>query len=301
MEALVKLMPIDQDLWIYGVLDILMVLGLLTLLRWIQGIFAKVNVTQEISERDNFAYGIGMSGGLLALCIVLSAVIGRHVEEGINANVISMLMFGLVGIVLVRLGRYIHDKLVLHRIDTPEMLREKNVSIALVDASSAIASAIILRSMIPWVVGSDVNAIVAIISGFFVVQIISVVLTRFYEYRFARCNQNDSFQGALKRGQIAIAIDHAGNILGTAIVVTATASVLAYSPSAYVSNATGWLFTGVVLAVGHLSIVQLSCRLIMFGVDVNREIDQHHNVGIACIGFVLNLGLAMLVAGFFVQ
>ena len=301
METLVKFMPVSQDLWMYVLIDIGIVLFLLLILRVIQGVFAKVNVTEEISEKDNFAYGIGMAGGMLALCIVLSSVIGRHIGQGLEKAALGMLIFGVVGILLVRIGRYIHDKVVLNRIDTVALLKKKNVGIALVDAASAVASAIIIRSMIFWVEGSDANAVIAITSGFFVVLAISIVLTRVYEYRFAQCNQNDSFQGALKRGQLAVAIDHAGNILGTAIVVTTSAELLVYSAANYVSNVTGWLFMSLILAVGLQLLVYIGKTLVLFGVDINREIDQHHNIGIACVGVALNMGLAMLVAGFFLR
>jgi hypothetical protein len=39
----------------------------------------------------------------------------------------------------------------------------------------------------------------------------------------------------------------------------------------------------------------------MYGIKVNKEIDLHHNVGIACVGFALNLGLAMLITEFFAR
>ena len=67
------------------------------------------------------------------------------------------------------------------------------------------------------------------------------------------------------------------------------------------SNITGWLFLSVALAVALQILVYAGKALILFGVDINREIDQHHNVGIACVGFALNVGLATLVAGFFAR
>ncbi len=299
METLVKLIPVSSDLALYALIDLSIIVLLMLLIKWLQEKFYSINVNEEISEKDNFAYGIGFSGGLFALCIVLSAVIGRHIQQGVEKAAFGIFLFGIIGIILIRVGRYIHDKVVLHRVDTPQLLKEKNVGIALVDAASVIASAIILRSIILWVDGSDVNAVIAVISGYFVVLAISIVLTRFYEYRFALTNQNDSFQGALKRGQMAVAVDHAGNLLGTAMVVTASEKLLVYSSTAYVSNVTGWLFVSFALAVGLQIIVQIGKHILLLGVDINKEIDQHHNMGIACIGLVLNLGFAILITEFF--
>jgi len=301
LDALVKLMDLPKDLWVYIAIDISLTLFLLLVLRVIQSKVASVDVKVELSERDNFAYGIGMAGGLLALCIVLSGVVGRHVEAGYLQAGQGLLLFGLVGIILVRLGRFIHDKLVLQRIDTPEQLSQRNVGVALVDASSAVASAIILRSMILWVEGSNANAIIAIVSGFVVVTTIFILLTRIYEWRFARNNQNDSFQGALKRGHLAIAIDHIGNLLGTAIIVTSTVHILAYSPEAYVSNVTGWLIVSVVLSLSLLVLVSISKYALLLGVNIHQEIDQQQNIGVACVGFVLNIGFALIAVALFSQ
>ena len=80
------------------------------------------------------------------------------------------------------------------------MIAERSVSVALVDAASLVASAIVLRNIMVWVDGSDMNAIIAIVTGFTVVLTMLLVMTRILEFRYARGNQNDSFQGALERG-----------------------------------------------------------------------------------------------------
>lgn len=295
MNSLVKLTPLSHDIWIYLLIYVSVILFFMLALVAIQAKMSGINLKQEMSERDNFAYSIGMAGGLLGFCIVLSSVVGRHVGDGYESAVKSILLFGVLGILLVRFGRIVHDKLVLNRINTPELLQQRNIGVALVDGVSAVASAIILRSMILWVEGSDLNAVIALTSGFIVVLVIFVSLTRFYEWRFARNNQQDSFQGALKRGQLAAAIDHVGNLLGTAIVITGASSVLVYSPEAYVTNVTGWLIVSVGLALSLLVLVGLSKYIILFGVDVNKEIDLHQNIGIAGVGFVLNIGFALIV------
>ncbi len=101
---------------------------------------------------------------MLSLCIVLSSVVGRHVGVGYQEAAIGMVTFGAVGILLVKLGRFAHDKLVLNRIDTHEMIAERSVSVALVDAGSLVASAIVLRNIMLWVDGSDMNAMIAIVT-----------------------------------------------------------------------------------------------------------------------------------------
>ncbi|AXR07364.1 DUF350 domain-containing protein [Salinimonas sediminis] len=299
METLVKLVPLPRDLWVYLVIDLVLALLLLVIMKWLAGIFRKSSVADELGVKDNFAFGISIAGGMLSLCIVLGSVVGRHVGEGLESAATGMLSFGLIGIVLVQFGRFAHDKLVLNRVDTRALIADRSVSIALVDASSLIASAVILRSMVLWVDGSDLNAIIAICTGFTVVLFILIFMTRIYEVRYARDNQNDSFQGALQKGQMALAVEHSGNLLGTALIVASARHLLNYYPDGYVSNVTGWLIVSVVLSLALYLLVNISKKVILWGLDYRQEVDKQHNVGVACLELCLAVGIASIVNGIF--
>jgi len=299
MELLVKFVPFSSDILIYLAIDLSIAVLLLLAIRSFSGVFSKVSVRSELGEKDNFAFGISMAGRMLSLTIVLSAVVGRHTHLGYEVAALGMVVFGGVGILLVRAGRYAHDKVVLNRLDKNEMIAEKNVSVALVDAASSIASAIIIKSIIDWAVGTDVNTLIAILSGTTVVLSVLLLTTRLYERRFANNNQDNSFQDTLSKGHLALAIQHSGNLIGTAIAVSSAGSILAYEPESYVSNVTGWLFVGLTLAVFLIVLSSVSKRIILAGVNWKREVDLQHNVGIASIEFVLSIGLALLIAGLF--
>ncbi|RDV29175.1 DUF350 domain-containing protein [Alteromonas aestuariivivens] len=299
MENLVKLVTLPHDMWVYLAIDLALALMLLVAMKWLTRMFRKDmgSVTEELGVKDNFAFGISIAGGMLSLCIVLASAVGRHIGHGYQNAALGMLTFGVVGIVLVKFGRFAHDKLVLNRLDTMEMISERSVSVALVDAASLVASAIILRSIMLWVEGSNLNAIIAVTTGFMVVLAILLVMTRFYEARYASENQNDSFQGALRKGQLALAIDHTGNLLGTATIVTSAARLLVYDPAGYVSNITGWLVVSVCLAFALQLTVLLSKKIILFGMNYRQEVDHQHNVGVASLGFALSIGIALVVNG----
>ncbi len=299
MEQLVKFVPFSSDILIYLAIDLSIAVLLLLAIRSFSGVFSKVSVRSELGEKDNFAFGISMAGRMLSLTIVLSAVVGRHTHLGYEVAALGMVVFGAVGILLVRAGRYAHDKVVLNRLDKNEMIAEKNVSVGLVDAASSVASAIIIMSIIDWAVGTDVNTLIAIFSGTTVVLSVLLLTTRVYERRFANNNQDNSFQDTLCQGHLALAIQHSGNLIGTAIAVSSAGSILAYEPESYVSNITGWLLVGLTFAVSLIILASLSKRIILAGVNWKREVDLQHNVGIASIEFVLSIGLALLIAGLF--
>jgi len=297
VDALIKLVPLGSDLWIYLAIDVSIALALLVVMKWLTGLMRKNSVTEELGIKDNFAFGISIAGGMLSLCIVLSSVVGRHIGQGYSEAATGMVTFGIVGILLVKFGRFAHDKLVLNRVDTHAMISERSVSIALVDAASLVASAIVLKNIMVWVDGSDMNAIIAIVTGFSVVLTMLLVMTRILEVRYAKDNQNDSFQGALRKGQLALAIEHSGNLLGTAMIVSAAKNLLIYNPSGYVSNVTGWLVVSVALAIALHILVLINKKVIMFGMNFRQEVDQQHNVGVASLGFTLSIGTAMVING----
>ena len=294
MEQLVKLLPIASDTPVYLFIDMIIAIILLFLIRSLSGVFSKSSVREELGERDNFAFGISMAGRMLSLMIVMSAVVGRHVGSGYQSAAISMLIFGATGILLVKLGRFAHDKLVLNRLDKDEMIAEKNVSVAMVDASSAVAAAIITKSIINWAQGTDLNAVIAVFSGAIVVLAVLLFTTRIYEYRFAEKNQNSSFQRTLCKGQMALALQHSGNLIGIAIAVSSASRLLQYDPHAYVSNITGWLILGIGLAIALIMISSLAKRIVLLGMNWKSEVSIQHNVGIASIEAVLAIGIALL-------
>lgn len=299
MEQLVKFVPLSSDILIYLAIDLSIAVLLLLAIRSFSGAFSKVSVRNELGEKDNFAFGISMAGRMLSLTIVLSAVVGRHTHLGYEVAALGMVVFGAVGILLVRVGRYAHDKVVLNHLDKNQMIAEKNVSVALVDAASSIASAIIIKSIIDWAEGTDVNTLIAIFSGTTVVLSVLLLTTRLYEGRFARNNQDNSFQDTLCQGHFALAIQHSGNLIGTAIAVSSAGSILAYEPESYVSNITGWLLVGLTFAVFLIVLSSVSKRIILAGINWKREVDLQHNVGIASIEFVLSIGLGLLIVGLF--
>ncbi|MGB3726089.1 MAG: DUF350 domain-containing protein [Glaciecola sp.] len=299
MEQLVQIIPLSSDLAVYLAIDISLAVLLLFAIRAMSGRFKHVSVRKELGERDNFAFGISLAGRMFALTIVLSAVVGRHVGMGFEAAALGMVLFGAMGILLVKIGRFAHDKLVLNRLDKDQMIEQKNVSVALVDACSAIASAIITKSIIDWAQGTDVNAFIAVFSGALVVLAVLLFATRIYEFRFAENNQNRGFQRTLCEGQIALAIQHGSNLIGIAIAVSTASRILVYHPQSYVSNITGWLFTGLILASMLMILTSIAKRIVLAGVNRHTEVSLQHNIGVASIEGVLSIGIALLFSNVF--
>lgn len=297
MSALVNLIPVSPDLWIYLAIDMAIAILLLSMLRWISGRLIAGKSSQKQAGHDNFAYGISVAGRMMALAIVLAAAVANSTTGNFTDSVVTMLVYGTVGIFLIKIGRFAHDKIVLNRLDKDFHIGDRNVTIALVDASSSIATALIVQSVMSWVDGFDVNAFLAIFSGFLVSQAILLTMTRVYERRFAENNRSGSLQSSLTKGQLALAIQHSGYLLGTALAVTAAGNLLEYKAEGYVSNLTGWLIVGLALTFTLTALMIVARRFILANVDLVQEIDQQHNIGVASIELALSVGIALIMIG----
>lgn len=297
MHALVNIVTFSTELWIYLAIDVGIAIVLLYTMRLMSGQMSSVSTSEELCKQDNFAFGISVAGRMLALCVVLSAAAISSDETDFVESAMSMLLYGLVGILLIKIGRIAHDKIILNRLDKEQLISDRNVSVALVDAASSVATAIIIHSVMIWVKGTDANALVAIFSGFLVTQAILLTTTRLYERRFSKNNQSSSLQRSLTKGQLALAVQHCGHLLGTAFVVTAASQLLIYNPVGYVSNLTGWLIVGMVLTLLLAFLVLLTKKIVLMGLDTVQEVDHQHNVGVASIELVISVGIALIIIG----
>ncbi len=301
MDHILNLVSISDSLWSHLALDLGIAIVLLSVTKWISGKLSSVDSDEELCKRDNYAFGISVAGRMFALTIVLSGAVISSQANSLQQTSIEMLLYGTLGLILVKIGRFANDKIILDQLDKEFHIKERNISIALVDASSAIATAIIIRSVILWVEGANLNAIIAIITGFLVTQAILLAMTRVYEFKFARSNQGISLQKTLTRGQMALSIQHSGHIVSTAIAVTSAANIVQYIPTAYVSNLMGWLIVGLALTIILQVTLAFVKYLILSGIDLVREVDLQHNVGVACIELALGVGLALVISGLLTQ
>lgn len=297
METLVNLIPLPSDLGWFFAIDMIIAILLLSTMWWISSVLLSGPSDKELTQKDNFAYGISVAGRMLGLSIVLVGGVANSKTNNFLDSAVTMLVYGILGIILIKIGRFAHDKIILNRLDKEFHIQDRNVAIALVDASSSIATALVIQSAMLWAKGMDGKAFVAVLSGFIVSQTILLTMTRLYERRFAENNRSGSLQDSLEKGQMALAIQHSGHLLGTALAVTATGSLLEYNPIGYVSNLTSWLIVGLCLTIILTLLVAIAKRLILAKIDLVQEIDQQHNIGVASIELALSVGIALILKG----
>lgn len=295
MNTFIELVGINQDLLIYLAIDISIAIILLGTMRFLSGLSANVKSTEELAENDNFAFGISVAGSVFALGIVLTGAITGENASSYAMEAIGMLAYGFYGLILIKVGRIIHDRIALQHLDKTALIKEQNLTIGIVDAAGAIATAIIIRAVLLWVNGLDISTFIAITSGFFVAQAMLVFVTRIKEKQYAKNNQEDSLQEALSNGQMALAIRYSGQVISTALAVTAASHFLTYSPETLVMNLLGWLMFGVIMTILVAILTSIAIRIVLWGINLVEEVDHQHNIGVASIEMATSIAIALIL------
>ncbi len=295
MNTLIDLVGVNQELLIYLDIDITIAIMLLGAMRFLLGLTSQVNSTEELAEKDNFAFGVSVAGSVLALGIVLTGAIAGENAPSYMMEIIGMLAYGTYGLILIKVGRFIQDKVALQHLNKTELIKEKNLTIGIIDAAGAIATAIIIRAVLLWVEGLNISTFIAITCGFIVAQTVLVLVTRIRERKYAKNNQQNCLQEALSEGQIALAIRYSGQVISTALAVTAASHFLVYSPDTLVMNLLGWLVFGIIMTLLVALLTSLAKRIVLWGINLVEEVDQQHNIGVASIEMATSISIALIL------
>ncbi|ABV88792.1 DUF350 domain-containing protein [Shewanella pealeana] len=287
---------LTPDLMIILFIDITIAVLLLTLMRYLQGWTVKVDSRHELAENDNFAFGISTAGAVMALGIVLTGAITGEAAESYLVEAIGMTAYGLFGLILIKLGRFLHDKIALNNIDKNALIIKGNLSVAIVDATAAIATAIIIRSVLMWAEDLTVYTFIAIFSAFAISQLMLVLLTRGRENRYAKRNQGASMQKAIAEGHVALAIRHSGYMLAMAFSFNAASHFIIFDPQAYVANLIGWLIFSVVMLLSLSLLITLVKKLVLAKINLCEEVEKQHNIGLAFVEVAISVSIAIILA-----
>jgi hypothetical protein len=291
-----EITAINQDLLIFLLIDLTIAIILLGTMRFASGLSAEVNTTDELAHQDNPAFGISLAGSIAALGIVLTGAITGETASSFALEAIGMTAYGLYGLFLIKVGRIIHDRIALHKFDKKAPIRDRNITIGLVDAAGAIATAIIIRAVLLWVDGLDLHTFIAITSGFIVAQTMLVLVTRLREHQYAKNNQGDCLQDALASGHFSLSLRYAGQMISTALAVTAASHFLTYQPETLIENLFGWLVFGLIMTLLVALLTAIAKRVVLWGINLVEEVDHQNNVGVASIEMAISIIVALILS-----
>jgi len=298
MGELFDLSAVDFYIYQILVIDLAIAVVMISGLRFITGLVANVNSAEELASRDNFAFGIAMAAGIISLALMLTGAVSGEPGATYLNEVVSVLSYGVLGLILIKAGRFLQDKLVLTGIEIQQEIRNGNLAAALVDAGNTIATGLVLRAVMLWVESDTFNGLLAVLAAFVLTQLLLALVTKYRMIVFARRDAGESLESAFKEQKVALAIRFFGHLLGVALALTAASGVVAYGDNLVLSLG---LWAGVTLLFAVLvSMLAIIARnIVLLGVDVVEEVNKQNNVGVASIEAAIYVSIGLFFTALF--
>lgn len=291
----------ELDLWIYQILliDLAVAVLMITGLRFIRGLVANVSSAEELASRDNYAFGIAMAGGTVALALMLTGAVSGEPGATLLDELISVVSYGVLGLMLIWVGRISQDKLVLTGIEIQEQIKAGNLSAALVDVANTIATGLVLRAVMLWVESETLDGLLVVLLAFVVTQLLLALVTRYRLWVYGRRHEGASLQAAFEKGNVALSIRFLGHILGVALALTAASGVVAYNTDNLLVALATWAGITVLFSVLVSLLAVIARTVILAGIDVVEEVDQQQNIGVAAIEASIYISIGLFFTALF--
>ena len=277
-------------------LNLLIVIGLFTSLRLFSGAIAHINASDELLIKDNPAFGISLAGATLAVTIMLSGTIYGSPENDALYSIMSVGIFGILGIVLMALTRLIFDKITLPGISLRDEIIAGNKAVAIADAGNVLAAALIIRALLIWVTVNSVEGIIALLGGYAVSQFILTSMTILRMKVFGMVNKGNCLQDELKKGNIALALRFAGRKIGTAFAIAMAAQIVVYEEYDIVPILLAWFLASIAIILIWKLLCFVAEGIILFRVDTNQEVLEQKNIAVGALQAVIYISLGLLIS-----
>ncbi|MEE9357663.1 DUF350 domain-containing protein [Candidatus Vondammii sp. HM_W22] len=286
------------SLWAISIVfvDLLIAVGAICALRYLQGLLAGVDTTTELATRDNYAFGISVAGGTLALALVLAGAVSGEASEGILNEAWNVIIYAIIGIVLLKVGTIINDQVIFHHFSLKQQVHEKNIAAGIVQAANLIALGLIINTAAHWVESDSWPSILSVIMVFFVAQVVLLAVTRLRGRIYEKRHNGKVLQQALENGNSALAIRYFGHLMSAAFGVKAASGLVAYHSLSFVGLIFNWLFVALAITAVISGLAVLARHAVLHNIDVVQEVDEQQNIGVASIEATLFIAVGLIVS-----
>ena len=107
--------------WMWGIiaLDLAVAAVAICVMRYGAGLLFGVDTKDELAEKDNYAFGIALAGGMAAVAIILAGVVSGEASVEWSAELGTVVIYALVGLALLKIGILINDAIHLSPVFDP--------------------------------------------------------------------------------------------------------------------------------------------------------------------------------------
>lgn len=300
---------------VYSASALLLSAGLLLIARVAYARMARFEVDHQLTEADNPAVGVAVFGYLAGVVIVLAALLaseGASLDDptGMAWDLGSLVVWGLIAIVLLKLSGWLNDKLLLRGFENKkELVDDHNFGVGATLCGSYIASGLVLAGALSGTIAPDVlpadatrvdvflHELATALAFYALGQLALIAFGRIYRAiqprDVLRAIEEDYVVGERHYGGNAAAgIAFGGNLTALGLVLFAAAR----------ADFTGWadnLTTFAILTAIGLVLLPLWRYVVdhvMLGkADLTKEIYEDRNTNAALLETISVIGMAMVL------
>ena len=288
------------SLWFWGMvaLNLAVAVAAMCTLRYGAGMLFGVDSRDELAEKDNLAFGLALTGGVVAVALVLAAATSGDPAVDALSELGTVAGFAALGLVLLKVGIWLNDAVVFHKFSLKSAIQAETTAAGTVQAANLIALGVLINGAIYWAEDDFVQALISVVVTFLLAQIVVLGVTRVRAAIYAHRHDGQRWQSAIEGGNTALGVRYAGHLVGTALAASSAGGMVEYVAGvesaawlAYVS----WFVWAVVLSAALLLLSILAQRLILHGVNVVEEVDRQRNIGVAGIEAAVFVGVGLVV------
>lgn len=170
----------------------------------------KINVRDELTEKDNFAFAVAHVGYYTGLVLAItSAIIGP--SEGLWLDLLDLGIYGVLAIILLNFSIFINDKVILRRFSVyKEIIDDRNIGTGVIEGANAIGTGLIILGAVSGEGGSILTAVV-----FWLVGQALLVITAYFYVWIVPFDIHDH----IEKDNIAVGLGFAGALVAIANLI----------------------------------------------------------------------------------
>lgn len=263
------------------------------------GGMARVRTFNELTERDNVAFGIAFAAAIFSVAIMMSGAVSGSPSITLVHEAGIVFAYGALGIILLGATRVLFDRVALPHIDLQAQVLAGNAAAGIVDAANMVSTAVVIRAVMIWVDNESFAGLLVVLIGFLFSQLVMFAVTYYRQWVYRRRHQGAALQAALERGNLALALRYCGHRIGAALAITAASGIAVYADGEPLLSAFIWSLVSLVMVV-VVSLLAIAARhLILIRVDIAEEVGRQRNVAVGLSEGLIYIALGLIMAALF--
>lgn len=254
----------------------------------------------DLTEKDNPALGVNLMGYVIGLTLLLGGAVSTG--SGDIPHPLDIGIFGLLAIVLLRIGATIADKLILPTFSVwKEIIEDRNVGTAFVTASVFIATGTILKGALTGDSSSIFMGILTTIEYFIFSQVLMIIAAFLYvksiKYKHEDGKTLTVYQELQDRDNPAVGLSFGGFMIGVSIIVSAAIEGNDITSFDDLVRALSVLTLSSGLGIGSLLLVRpFTDKAVFPYASMNSEVGEQQNLAIGGINAAFYVGFGLILS-----